>query len=104
MPDIRQDHLTPGNPGNRGGGRPRDEFRRNAGERLEHWLDRSDARLTELFEQAVSFDEQMKVLEACGKLAERYGKYTGLEKVETKGDGKMIIEVVRVATPIAADD
>lgn len=104
MLDARLNNLTPGNPGNRGGGRPRDEFRRHAGERLEHWLDRSDERLTALFEQAVSFDEQMKVLEACGKLAERFGRYTGLEKAETKGDGKMVIEVVRRATPIPLDD
>jgi hypothetical protein len=73
--------LTAGNPGNAGGtGRPNDEFRRKAGEKLDHWLDRADSLLTELQVEAIDFDSKLRVVEAAGKLGERFGKYTGLEK------------------------
>lgn len=85
--------LTAGNPGNAGGtGRPNDEFRRKAGEKLDHWLDRADSLLTELQVEATDFESKMKVVEAAGKLGERFGKYTGLEKAvvdNQSSDGSM---------------
>jgi hypothetical protein len=87
--------LTAGNPGNAGGtGRPNDEFRRKAGEKLDHWLDRADSLLTELQVEATDFESKMKVVEAAGKLGERFGKYTGLEKKEVEQSGESVMRVV----------
>jgi hypothetical protein len=88
--------LLPGGvPGNAGGtGRPNDEFRRKAGEKLDHWLDRADSLLTELQVEATDFESKMKVVEAAGKLGERFGKYTGLEKKEVEQSGESVMRVV----------
>lgn len=88
--------LKVGNPGNAGGGRPADEFRRACGEKLDHWLNRADNLLIQLYDEAEDFDSKMKVIEASGKLAERFGKYTGLEKLVTENTGDMTITVRRV--------
>lgn len=86
------ENLTPGNPGNSGGGRPTEEFRRECGEKLDHWLKRASTRLAELDQDAEKDqDVKFKVVEAAGKLAERFGKYTGLEKSEVIGDKSLHI-------------
>jgi hypothetical protein len=77
-----------------GTGRPNDEFRRKAGEKLDHWLDRADSLLTELQVEATDFESKMKVVEAAGKLGERFGKYTGLEKKEVEQSGESVMRVV----------
>jgi hypothetical protein len=86
--------LSGGAVGNAGGGRPSDEFRRKAGEKLDHWLDRADSLLTELQVEATDFESKMKVVEAAGKLGERFGKYTGLEKKEVEQSGESVMRVV----------
>lgn len=87
--------LNVGNPGNSGGGRPPEEFKRECGEKLAYWLARASARLSELDTLAEN-DEDMKfkVVDASGKLAERFGKYTGLEKAGLNDPGATVIRVV----------
>lgn len=90
---VNGGQLNVGNPGNKGGGRPPEEFRRECGEKLGVWLERSASLLQQLHDKATQSEDddlRLKVVDASGKLAERFGKYTGLEKlaVDHTNDGK----------------
>ncbi len=78
-----------------------DDLRRHGGESMVHWLNRSADLLNELDEDADSFDERLKLAEAFGKLAERFCRFSGLDKPMLKNSGNMVVEVVRRAENIA---
>lgn len=78
--------MRRGNVGNRGGGRPSDRFRRLATEQLEDWLKRSAKVLREIQRSATTVEEKLKFVEAAGKLADRFGKYTGIARAELLED------------------
>ena len=59
-----------------------ESIRKHAARQLKVWLDKSSQRLDELFRDAGTPEEHLNVLEAAGKLAERFGKFACLEKDE----------------------
>lgn len=82
-----------GNHGNAGGGRPSNDFRKRSREKLDDWLTRASDLLTELDAEATEFEQKLKLIEAAGKLAERFGKYTGLEKSELISTGTPAVTI-----------
>ncbi len=78
-------------------------LRKHSVKELQRWLDMSSERLERLFEGAGTQDEHLKVLEAAGKLAERFGKFAGLEKSDDKTvkPRKKVVRVVYRDTEIA---
>lgn len=70
---MKPEHTT--------GGRPTDAFVKKAKESLSDWLRRCQKHLVKLDRLSVTAEERRKFLEIAGKTAERFGKYTGYEKV-----------------------
>ena len=73
-----------------------ESIRRHAAKQLKVWLDKSSQRLDQLFSDAGTPEEHLKVLEAAGKLAERFGKFACLDKDEdtTVKPRKKVVRVI----------
>ena len=109
---VNGNALKVGNPGNSGGGRPSDEFRRKCGEKLNEWLERSCELLSEAIESAKATDEPwrssalVRVSEQARKNAETFGKYSELESKTlnvNNPDGNLSTKVVVEFAPGMTD-
>jgi hypothetical protein len=80
------------------------DVRRFAGERTIHWLSRSANLLEEIFDEAQTFEQKIALLEATGKLAERFGKFSSLDKPLLRGTQSSVVEFIRRTEGIEAID
>lgn len=81
-----------------------EDLRRYGGESMVHWLTRSADLLTELYDEAETFEERLKLVEAFGKLSERFCRFSGLDKPLLKNSGNMSVEIIRRAEGVVATD